>query len=224
MFQPRRKRVLVLSEGNVSRTHLSARAHPRAALSLPVRARESAAGTAGRVSWSGMRFEPLIRMSTAWTSVFGRFAIHLFEGRVTVEDMELLQTIGQQWNVQHPGKRVELVVVLPSETRMTTEERTRMARLIKLGEAHRAASATVILAEGILASMQRSMLTGMMMLAPSPHPTKVSGTLEDAAKWLYPHLQTLPGPQPSHEEFSTALNDQLASFKARPDRIFTKTG
>lgn len=171
-----------------------------------------------------MRFEPLIRMSTAWTSVFGRFAIHVFEGRVTVEDMELLQTIGQQWNVKHPGKRVELVVVLPSDTRMSTEERARMARLIKLGEAHRAASATVILAEGILASMQRSMLTGMMMLAPSPHPTKVFGTLSDAGKWLFPHVQTLPGPRVTLTEFCDALDEQLADFRARPDRLLVKAG
>jgi hypothetical protein len=171
-----------------------------------------------------MRFEPLIRMSTAWTSVFGRFAIHLFEGRVTVEDMELLQSIGQQWNVKHPGKRVELVVVLPSDTRMTAEERARMARLIKLGEAHRAASATVILAEGILASMQRSMLTGMMMLAPAPHPTKVFGALSDASRWLFPFVQALPGPQLTQAEFGNAVDDQLAAFKVRPGRLLIKTG
>jgi hypothetical protein len=159
-----------------------------------------------------MRFEPLICMSTAWTSVFGRFALHLFEGRVTLEDMDLMQSIGERWNSKHPGKRVELVVVLPSDARMTLEERARMARLIKLGEAHRAASATVILAEGILASMQRSVLTGMMMLAPSPHPAKVFGALHDAAHWIYPHVQELCGPALKIEAFVTALDDQLLSF------------
>jgi hypothetical protein len=138
--------------------------------------------------------------------------------------MELLQTIGQQWNVKHPGKRAELVVVLPSDTRMTSEERARMARLIKLDESHRAASATVILAEGILASMQRSMLTGMMMLAPAPHPTKVFGSLQDAGKWLFPHVQALSGPQLSQVEFGEALDSQLAAFKARPDRLLIKAG
>jgi hypothetical protein len=165
-----------------------------------------------------MRFEPLIRMSTAWTSVFGRFAVHLFEGRVTLEDMELMQSIGEHWNVKHPGKRVELVVVLPSDTRMTPDERARMARLIKLGELHRQASATVILAEGILASMQRSVLTGMMMLAPSPHPSKVFGSLHDAARWLFPHVHALPGLSLTADQFVVALDAQLSQFKARPDR------
>jgi hypothetical protein len=163
-------------------------------------------------------------MSTAWTSVFGRFALHLFEGRVTLDDMDLMQSIGEHWNIKHPGKRVEMVVVLPSDTRMTVEERARMARLIKLGEAHRAASATVILAQGILASMQRSVLTGMMMLAPSPHPVKVFGSLHDAAHWIYPYVQQLCGPALKIEPFIAALDDQLASFKARPDRLLVKTG
>jgi hypothetical protein len=171
-----------------------------------------------------MKFEPLIYMSTAWTSVFGRFALHLFEGRVTLEDMELLQSMGEHWNIKHPGRRVEMVVVLPSDTRMTLEERARMARLIKLGEAHRAASATVILAQGILASVQRSMLTGMMMLAPAPHPVKVFGSLRDAAHWIYPHVQELCGPALKLEPFLAALDDHLAAFRARPDRLLVKTG
>jgi len=171
-----------------------------------------------------MRFEPLICMSTSWTSVFGRFALHLFEGRVALEDMDLMQSIGEHWNIKHPGKRVEMVVVLPSDTRMTLDERARMARLIKLGEAHRAASATVILAEGILASMQRSVLTGMMMLAPSPHPAKVFGVLHEAAHWIYPHVQELCGPALKLEPFIAALDEQLQAFKARPDRVLVKTG
>jgi len=172
-----------------------------------------------------MRFEPLICMSTAWTSVFGRFALHMFEGRVTLDDMDLMQSIGEHWNVKHPGRRVELVVVLPSDARMTVEERARMARLIKLGESHRAASATVILAQGLLASMQRSVLTGMMMIAPSPHPVKVFGGLHEAARWIYPHVQELCGPALKLEPFIAALDQQLESFKARPDRrLLVKAG
>src|SRR5688572_8852720 len=105
-----------------------------------------------------MRLQPLICLSSAWTSVFGQFAVHLFEGHVSVAQMEHLQAIGDRWNGENPDKRVELVIVLPSDTRMTLEERARMNRLIKHGESFRTASATVILAEGLLASMQRSVL------------------------------------------------------------------
>ena len=163
-----------------------------------------------------MRFLPLIRMPTAWTSVCARFAVHVFEGRVTLDDMDIMQAVGARWMVEHPGKRVELVVVLPSDTRMSLDERARMARLIKQGEAQRSVSATVILAEGLLASMQRSMLTGMMMLAPAPHPAKVFGTLADAAKWLLPHAQTVCGPSLTLDIFNESLSAHVADFRARP--------
>ena len=163
-----------------------------------------------------MKFEPLIRTATTWSSVFDRFAVHLFEGHVTLADMDHMQLIGERWNLQHPGKRVEMAVIFPSEARMTHEERVRMSRLIKLGEAHRTASATVILAQGMLASMQRSMLTGMMMLAPPPHPAKVFGTIADSLKWLEPHVQeacrsVALGP----EELTLGVNSHLTQFRAR---------
>lgn len=165
-----------------------------------------------------MRFEPIICLPTAWTSVFARFAVHLFEGRVTLEQMERMQTLGDRYNAAHPGKRVELVVVFPSDTRMTSEERARMGRLIKHGEAHRTASATVILAQGLLASMQRSVLTGMMMVVPSPHPVKVFGGVPEAMQWLFPHVRALCGPTLRIEELAGALDQHVAQFQARADR------
>lgn len=155
-------------------------------------------------------------MPTAWTSVCAGLAVHLFEGRVTIDDMDIMQSVGTRWNVEHPGKRVELVVVLPSDTRLSQEERARMARLIKQGEVYRSASATVILAEGLLASMQRSMLTGMMMLAPAPHPAKVFGSLSDASRWLLPHAQTVCTPSLTLESFADSLTEHVAQFRARP--------
>lgn len=155
-------------------------------------------------------------MPTAWTSVCARFAVHLFEGPLTVDDMELMQTVGNRWTVEHPGKRVELVIVLPSDTRLSLDERSRMARMIKHGETHRSASATVILAEGLLASMQRSMLTGLMMLAPAPHPAKVFGSVADASRWLLPHAQAVCSPNLTLNAFADSLAAHVDQFRARP--------
>jgi hypothetical protein len=171
-----------------------------------------------------MKLEPLICMPTAWTSVSGRFGVHLFEGRVTPDDMGLMQTVGERWTAEHPGERVELVVVYPSDTRLSNDERLRMLKLIKVGEAHRTASATVILAEGLLASMQRSVLTGIMMLAPPPHPAKVFSNIPEAASWLLPHVQRVGEPGLTLPSLEAALNAHLAQFCARPYRPYVKTG
>ena len=162
-----------------------------------------------------MVFEPLIRTPTAWTSVFARFAVHLFEGQVTLAEMDQMQVVGERWNVQHPGRRVEMVVIFPSKSRMTHEERVRMARLIKIGEAHRTASATVILAEGLLASMQRSILTSMMMIAPAPHPTKVFGQIVDALDWLEPYVLDVCGPDLKFDALTRQLHAHVGEFRAR---------
>ncbi|HKU44784.1 MAG TPA: hypothetical protein VJR89_41785 [Polyangiales bacterium] len=162
-----------------------------------------------------MLFEPLIRTRAAWSSVFDRFAVHLFEGQVTVNEMDEMQRVGERWNKQHPGKRVEMVVIFPSSARMSLEERSRMARLIKVGEAHRTASATVILAQGMLGSMQRSMLTGLMMIAPPPHPAKVFGAIGEALTWLEPQLRTVCNAGLKVDELGAALQEHVEQFRRR---------
>jgi hypothetical protein len=162
-----------------------------------------------------MVFEPLIRTRAMWTSVFDRFAVHLFEGQVTVSEMDQLQAVGERWNRHNPGKRVELVVIFPSDARLSLEERARMARLIKVGEVHRAASATVVLAQGILGSMQRSMLTGLLMIAPPPHASKVFGAVSEALSWLEPHLRSVCAPTLELDELGAALQKHVESFRAR---------
>jgi hypothetical protein len=138
-----------------------------------------------------MKIEPIFQMPTAWTGVSDRFGVHLFEGRVTPADMDRMQALGDQWYKRNPGKLVELVVVFPSETVMTSEERQRMARLIKHWEKHRIASATVILAAGMLGAMHRSVLTGMLMIAPPPHPSKIFSNVGEAVTLLLPHVRSL---------------------------------
>src|SRR5262245_61538209 len=100
-----------------------------------------------------MIFEPVIRLPAAWSSANSSFGIHLFEGHVSLAEMDQMQLVGERWNARNPSKRVEMVLIFPSSARMSQEERSRMAKLVQAGEAQRAASATVILAEGMLASM-----------------------------------------------------------------------
>jgi hypothetical protein len=162
-----------------------------------------------------MVFEPLLRAPTSWISVLDHFAVHLFEGAVSVADIDRMQYIGERWNAQHPGKRAELVVIFPSDTRLTHEERSRFAQLVKAGQAYRAASATVILASGMLGSMQRSMLTGLTMIAPPPHPSKVFGSIADAMVWLGPHVQATCPSVESVEALVRALTLHVEAFRAR---------
>lgn len=165
-----------------------------------------------------MRFEPIIALPSAWTSVMSQFCVHLFEGHVSLGDMEEMQVIAERWVAQHPGKRVEMVVIFPSDARMSSDERARMARMVKLGEKYRVASATVILAQGLVASVQRSILTGMMLVVPPPHPVKISAHIEEALTWLHPYVREVCGPV-SFDALSTALQMHVATFLDRNRRV-----
>jgi hypothetical protein len=169
-----------------------------------------------------MKLEPIIDRPTMMTGVWRRFAVHVFEGKVTVEDMASMEAIGVAWLKQNPGKLVELVIVFPSETRMTGEERARMARVIKRWENLRTASATVILAEGLIGAMHRSVLTGLQFLAPSPHPTRVFGSTGDSVSWLLPYVRELCGPEVSREDLMAAVEDHCRAFRSRPPRAGAK--
>lgn len=162
-----------------------------------------------------MILEPVIRLPGAWSSASSSFGIHLFEGHVSVAEMDQMQLIGERWNARNPSKRVEMVLIFPSNVRMTPEERSRMAKLIQVSQAHRTASATVILAQGMLASMQRSMLTGLLMIAPPPHPAKVFGAIPDALSWIEPHARAVCGPALKFDELTAAVHSHVAEFRDR---------
>jgi hypothetical protein len=127
-----------------------------------------------------------------------------------------METLGDRWYRKNPGKLVELAIILPSETRMTSEERTRMTQLIKRWESVRIASATVILASGMLGAMHRSVLTGMTMLVPPPHPAKVFATVPDAMSWLLPYLRTACGDDVMPGRALSAVEGLCDAFRARP--------
>jgi hypothetical protein len=162
-----------------------------------------------------MRLEPIIDLPYLMTGNWARFGAHLFHGRVTASDIEQIERASDAWRAKNPGKTVELVVIYPSGARMTISERMRFARLLKKNEHERTASATVVLSEGLTGAAQRSMLTGLLMMAPPPHPAKVFGTTRAAVSWLAPHVQALCGPEATSDAIYAAVEELGARFRAR---------
>lgn len=162
-----------------------------------------------------MALTPQLQLAGAWTAVDNRLAVHVFEGHLTLSDMDRLQTFGDDWTRDNPGKRAELVIVYPSDSRMTSEERTRMGGLIKRWEQDRIGSATVILAQGMLGAMQRSVLTGLQFIAPPKHPQKVFGTVPDAITWLVPFVREVNGPTVNEVNLRLSIETLCRDFQAR---------
>jgi hypothetical protein len=161
-------------------------------------------------------FETLVQQPNMMAAIWRRFGVYVFEGKLTVEDMATMETHGAQWLKKNPGNVVEMVIIYPSEATMTGEERARMGRLIKRWEGIRTASATVILATDLLGSIQRSVLTGLQLIARPPHPTKVFGTAADALRWMSPHVAEVCGVDATYETLLAGVNDVCARFTARP--------
>ena len=99
-----------------------------------------------------MQLEPIIHLPNMITGMWRRLGVHAFEGTLTLDDMARIEAAGELWHRKNPGKVVEMVVIFPSEARLSGEERARMARIIKRWESVRTASATVVLASGLLGS------------------------------------------------------------------------
>lgn len=162
-----------------------------------------------------MKLEAIIEMPCMVTGLWKRFAVHMFEGKLSLEHMAELEKRSEVWHSKIVGKLVEMVVVFPSDAKMTSEERAKMTQIIRRWEKTRLASATVILAQGLVGAMHRSVLTGMQMIVPAPHPTKVFGTTEDALAWLGPHIRELCGPYATPLALVNGVDNLGARFAAR---------
>jgi hypothetical protein len=97
---------------------------------------------------------------------------------------------------------------------MSTEERQRISALIKRWDKDRAASATVILAEGMVGAMQRSVLTGLQLIAGTTHPQKVCSNVADAVNWLMPHVREVNGPSTNGPQLLADVNALCSQFVA----------
>jgi len=62
----------------------------------------------------------------------------------------------------------------------------------------------------------RSVLTGILFLAPPQQPAKVFATIPDAVAWLIPHVRTVCGAATTPEEVIAAVEQLCTSFRARP--------
>jgi transposase len=161
-----------------------------------------------------MKLEPITQLPNMMSGMWRRFGVHLFQGRITLDDMTRIEVNGTVWHRKNPGKVAEMVIIFPSEARLNDEERQRMASIVKRWEEVRVASATVVLAAGLVGSLHRSILTGMQMLAPPPHPTKVFGATPDAVSWMLPHVHTVCGTDVEGDELLAAIDDFCSTFQA----------
>jgi hypothetical protein len=167
---------------------------------------------------AAMTFEPIIELPYMVTGLWRHFAVHLFQGKVTVADIDRIETESARCHTKLAGKTVDLVVVLPSSAQLTHPERVRMTRLVKRWESERVASSTVILAAGMLGSVHRSVLTGLQMLVPPPHPTRVFGEIAAAVRWLAPYVEEVCGADAKPDGLCKAVGDLRVRFDARPVR------
>ena len=127
-----------------------------------------------------------------------------------------MQQVGDLWRARNPGRLVEMVVVFPSSARLSDDERKRLVQLVAHRERDRAASATVILAEGMQGAMQRSMLTALNLMRRPPHPAKVFSTVADGAAFLAPHYAELRERGAPRLDLASAAEEECESFRRRP--------
>ena len=160
-----------------------------------------------------LKLEPFLTLPSLVSGMWRRFGVHVFEGGLSLDDMVRIEASGSSWHRTNPGQLVELVIIFPSDARLTNEERTRLAAIVKRWEKTRTASATVVLAEGLTGAMHRSILTGLQMIAPPPHPTKVFSRTPDAVGWLAPHVQALCGPDATAADLLAAVDRLCEAFR-----------
>jgi hypothetical protein len=160
-----------------------------------------------------LTLEPVLRTPTMITGIWRRFGVHAFEGHLSMADMTQLESFGNVWHKKNPGSVVEMSIIFPSEARMGSEERARLVKIIRRWEMARTASATVILANGLVGAMHRSVMTGLMLIAPPPHPVRVFGTTRDAVVWLTPYIQAACGPEAMPASINSAVDALCATFR-----------
>ncbi len=163
-------------------------------------------------------FEHLIEQPNVLFAAWRRFGVYLFEGEISIDDIDRIEMAGSQFFRKTPGKIVEIAVIFPSEARMTSEQRAHMGKTLKRWESRRLASATVILATDLIGSMQRSVLTGLQLITRPPHPTKVFSKVDEAVLWLAPHLAEACGIDATYPKVMAGIHDATVRFAARTEK------
>ena len=140
--------------------------------------------------------------------------IWVVDGHTPLDELKRLRSRVAEWRQQRAArKNVALTVLYPSPSTMSTEERLTVARMIDETKHDRTASATVVLADGILGALHRSILTGLSIVVPSPHPVRISADLGTAITFVLPHVERLCGPI-EHGEIEAMVADLHAHILA----------
>jgi len=120
--------------------------------------------------------------------------IWVVDGSTPPEELERLRTISRAWREEHPEPTVNLIVIYPTQTTMDAAQRKVAAKFIDETKHTRVASATAVLATGMVGALHRSLLTGLSILVPPPHPVKITARVVDAVDFLHPHIEQTCGP------------------------------
>ncbi|MGE0786978.1 MAG: hypothetical protein AB7S26_14995 [Sandaracinaceae bacterium] len=134
------------------------------------------------------------------------------DGQTPVSELEQLIELSKRHNARYGDPRnVALTIIHGTPSGMSAEERAAAARLIESTKHTRVASSTVVLARGLVAAVHRSILTGISLLVPPPHPVKVCSDVPSALSFLQPHIESLCGPiAPDHiEAMASQLHDAV---------------
>lgn len=111
------------------------------------------------------------------------------EGHTPVEQLERLRVrIGALSRDRGDKKHVALTVLYPSDSTMSAEERACVAKMIDETKHRRLAAATAVLAQGVMGSVHRSILTGMSLIVPPPHPNRIAASEEAAINFVHPYV------------------------------------
>jgi hypothetical protein len=163
--------------------------------------------------------EPAICTPTMAAATWRRMTFLVSDGHNDVAALERMRRMGHEWLRKSPGKTVDFVVIHPSNTTMSSEERATMMRYIDETKHNRLASATVVLATGILGAVHRSILTGMNLIVPPPHPARICADVATGARFVERYADHLCGPVTAEmiEDIAGGLHARILAAKAKAD-------
>jgi hypothetical protein len=120
--------------------------------------------------------------------------VWVVDGHTPLEELERLRVVVRDWMRERgSAKNVSLVVIHANSTTMSGEERRTVAKIVEDTKSSRIASANVVVSSGVVAALHRSILTGLSLLVPPPHPVKVFANVSPAIRFLHPYIEALCG-------------------------------
>lgn len=126
---------------------------------------------------------------------FKNLLIWVAQGHTNVAELQELRVLfGMLAKARGDEPHVSLIILYPSDSTMSGEERRVVTKLIEESKHRRLASATAVLATGVMAAVHRSILTGINLLVPPPHPNRITASIDEAISFVHPHVVKSSGP------------------------------